>query len=193
MRPEYWQPPIELSSSEAFVLECIKRAKLFVFLRQNRHELFDTAFQEDLNQSISIEDPHMRQGRKSRQQRVVTLWWIVTETEEDIDRTVEVEGRRSSTDRGGGFGLPESIEAIKTTVTRRQRVSVDAQLLKAQMASMVSIVNDLFSQAESQSELQLNEVELSVEINAEGQISLVGNGGKLGNSGGITLKFVRPS
>lgn len=27
----------------------IKRAKLFVFLRQIRHELFDAAFQEELN------------------------------------------------------------------------------------------------------------------------------------------------
>ncbi len=49
MRPEYWQPPIELSPAEAFVMERIKRAKLFVFLRQIRHELFDAAFQEELN------------------------------------------------------------------------------------------------------------------------------------------------
>ena len=119
--------------------------------------------------------------------------WIIAETEEEVESQVEIEGRRSSTDRGGGFGLPEPIEAIKTTVTKRKRVSVDAHFLKAQMASMLGVVNDLFSQAEAQTALQLNEVELSVEINAEGQVSLVGNGGKLGNSGGITLKFVRPS
>ena len=41
--------------------------------------------------------------------------------------------------------------------------------------------------------MQLNEVTLSVEINGEGQVSLVGTGGKLGNKGGITLKFTRPS
>ena len=50
MRPEYWQPPIELSLSEARVMQRIKRAKLFVFLRQIRHELFDAAFQADLNE-----------------------------------------------------------------------------------------------------------------------------------------------
>jgi hypothetical protein len=119
--------------------------------------------------------------------------WIIAETEAEVERTVEIEGQRSSTDRGGGFGLPEPIEAIKTTVTKRQRVSVDAHFLKAQMASLLGVVNDLFNQADAQSALQLNEVELSVEINAEGHVSLVGNGGKLGNSGGITLKFVRPS
>ena len=50
MRPEYWQPPIELSPPEARVVQRIKRAKLFVFLRQIRHELFDAAFQAELNQ-----------------------------------------------------------------------------------------------------------------------------------------------
>jgi hypothetical protein len=49
MRPEYWHPPIDLSPAEAFVMQRIKRAKLFVFLRQIRHELFDAAFQEALN------------------------------------------------------------------------------------------------------------------------------------------------
>ncbi len=29
MRPEYWQPSIELSTAEVFVIQRIKRAKLF--------------------------------------------------------------------------------------------------------------------------------------------------------------------
>jgi hypothetical protein len=49
MRPKYWEPPIELSPTEALVVKRIKRAKLFVFLRQIRHELFDVTFQEELN------------------------------------------------------------------------------------------------------------------------------------------------
>lgn len=49
MRPDDWHPPLELSPAEAFVVERIKRGKLFVFLRQIRHELFDPAFQEELN------------------------------------------------------------------------------------------------------------------------------------------------
>ena len=87
--------------------------------------------------------------------------------------------------------MPDTLEKIRT-VTQRKRVSLDAQALKAQMESMLAIVNDLFSQADTQTDLRLEEVELSVEINAEGQISLVGNGGKLGNTGGIKLKFTRP-
>ncbi len=58
---------------------------------------------------------------------------------------------------------------------------------------MLAIVNDLFSQADTSTGLRLDEVELSVGISAEGQLSLVGNGGKLGNTGGIKLKFTRPT
>jgi hypothetical protein len=114
----------------------------------------------------------------------------MTEVEE-VEETVEVEGRRSGTDRGGGFGAPETVETTRM-VTRRKRVSLDAQALKTQMESMLAIVNDLFSQADASTGLHLDEVELSVEISAEGQLSIVGNGGKLGNTGGIKLKFTRP-
>jgi len=48
MRPAHWQPPIEPSATEQAILKRIKRAKLFVFLRQHRHELFNEAFQEEL-------------------------------------------------------------------------------------------------------------------------------------------------
>src|SRR5215470_3627532 len=48
MQPAIWKPPIELSKQEGQVLGHIGRAKLFVFLRQHRHELFDDLFQQEL-------------------------------------------------------------------------------------------------------------------------------------------------
>ena len=48
MRPTSWRPPVALSSCEQIIITQIKRAKLFVFLRHHRHELFDEAFQEEL-------------------------------------------------------------------------------------------------------------------------------------------------
>jgi hypothetical protein len=48
MRPPHWQPPRELSPAEQAIVARIKRAKLFVFLRRVRHELFDGAFQDEL-------------------------------------------------------------------------------------------------------------------------------------------------
>ncbi len=48
MRPTFWQPPVEPSAGEQTIIKRIRRAKLFVFLRQHRHELFDETFQEEL-------------------------------------------------------------------------------------------------------------------------------------------------
>jgi transposase len=48
MRPPPWSPPVELSSVEQTIVKRVRRAKLFVFLREWRHELFDEAFQEEL-------------------------------------------------------------------------------------------------------------------------------------------------
>jgi hypothetical protein len=49
MRPPTWQPPVPLALSEDHIVRRITRAQLFVFLRQQRHVLFDTAFQDELN------------------------------------------------------------------------------------------------------------------------------------------------
>jgi hypothetical protein len=48
MQPSVWSPPVELSPAERAIMKRIKRAKLFTFLRQERHTLFDAAFQEQL-------------------------------------------------------------------------------------------------------------------------------------------------
>jgi hypothetical protein len=49
MRPGYWHPSVELSAPEQSIVKRIKRAKLFTFLRQYRHQIFDDQFQEELN------------------------------------------------------------------------------------------------------------------------------------------------
>jgi len=48
MRPPLWEPSVALSVTEQTIVARIKRAKLFVFLRQHRHTLFDAAFQQEL-------------------------------------------------------------------------------------------------------------------------------------------------
>jgi Transposase DDE domain/Transposase domain (DUF772) len=48
MQPSLWQPPVELSEQEEQIMKRIRKAKLFVFLRQHRHELLDEAFQQEL-------------------------------------------------------------------------------------------------------------------------------------------------
>jgi Transposase DDE domain/Transposase domain (DUF772) len=48
MRPGLWSPPVEPSAAERAVMKAVRRAKLFVFLREHRHELFDEEFQAEL-------------------------------------------------------------------------------------------------------------------------------------------------
>ena len=48
MRPPTWNPAIELSEVEAKIISKIRKAKLFIWLRKNRHLLFEEKFQEEL-------------------------------------------------------------------------------------------------------------------------------------------------
>ncbi|MEO1590871.1 MAG: hypothetical protein AAFU71_06225 [Cyanobacteria bacterium J06632_22] len=120
---------------------------------------------------------------------------IIVEVEDTEETPEPIEGQRGGrTPKGGGWGddTRRGPADILPPKPRKQRVSIDAKLIKSQMQSMMGIIQDLFEQAQNSQDLPLNEVELSVEINAEGQVSLIGNGGKLGNTGAITLKFKRP-
>ena len=115
--------------------------------------------------------------------------WIVTEVE--TTKTTEVvTGERRGEDIGGGF-TPKVTEQVKTIV--RQRVPLDEIALKTQMNGLLQVVGEVFAQATQQSDLTLDEVELSVEINAQGQVSILGSGGSLSDKGAIKLKFKRNS
>jgi hypothetical protein len=78
-------------------------------------------------------------------------------------------------------------------VERGTKVSV--QKLEQEMASFVSVVSRLFNRAEQQADKQsgmrLDEIEISVEISGEGEVKLVGTGAKAAGKGAITLKFKR--
>jgi transposase len=53
MRPAVWRPPVEPSPAEQAVIKAVRRAKLFVFLREHRHELFDEQLQAELAESYA--------------------------------------------------------------------------------------------------------------------------------------------
>lgn len=46
--PLFWSPPVETSAAEERILSRCKKAKLFIFLRHYRRELFDDSFQRQL-------------------------------------------------------------------------------------------------------------------------------------------------
>ena len=53
MRPQAWEPPVDPSPAEQRVIKAVRRARLFVFLRQHRHELFDEEFQAELAEAYA--------------------------------------------------------------------------------------------------------------------------------------------
>jgi hypothetical protein len=111
--------------------------------------------------------------------------WFVTEVE--AEQSIEaVEGSRSSEDVGGGFGVVQ-----QTKRTLYQRVQVDVEDLKREIGNLLAVVGTVFDQARNEAGLSLEEVELSIEVSSEGQISILGSGGKIGGSGGIKLSFKR--
>jgi hypothetical protein len=48
MRPQLWQPPVALSPEETAIVKRIRRAKLFIFLREQRQVLSSPDFQAEL-------------------------------------------------------------------------------------------------------------------------------------------------
>ena len=65
MRPGMWNPPAEPSPPEQAVIKAVRRAKLFVFLREHRHELFDEEFQAARGQAYA-DSPKRRRGWRWR-------------------------------------------------------------------------------------------------------------------------------
>jgi hypothetical protein len=57
MRPGLWQPPVTLSPEETAIVRRIHRAKLFRFLREQRHLLFTPDFQEELARGLYDDKP----------------------------------------------------------------------------------------------------------------------------------------
>lgn len=86
VRPPIWTPPVEPSPAERTVMRLVKRAKLFVFLREHRHEIFDEGFQGELGGSStamasSVGPRSRRRGSrwppsyKPTPESPTTRWW----------------------------------------------------------------------------------------------------------------------
>ncbi|MBD1833301.1 MULTISPECIES: Pepco domain-containing protein [Cyanophyceae] len=109
--------------------------------------------------------------------------WIVTEEEP----LAVPDGQRGEQSRNP-FGEPGF-----TGTSRTKQTPVPVAILEQNMTHLLQQVERMFNYAkQSATELasmELHEVELAVEINAEGQVSLLGSGSKIGGKGTMTLKF----
>ena len=113
--------------------------------------------------------------------------WIITE-ETHTQKTPS--GARDGSRDTGGLLRGETPEV--TEVFTRERKPVEVDKLKREMQSFLQAMREMLDEAEPpESKMRLDEIELSVEINGEGQVSLFGVGGKAGGKGGMTFKFKR--
>lgn len=80
-------------------------------------------------------------------------------------------------------------------IPQAKGIKISVSSLEQKMSQFLQSVNRLFRQAEQQiahsSGVQLDEIQLSIEISGEGEIKLIGSGGKTGGKGAIVLKFKR--
>lgn len=109
--------------------------------------------------------------------------WIVTD--EAVAAEVVPGERDGQTNRN-----PYDSQPVKSV---RRGVAVSAEKLEQGMVDFVGVVGKVLQQAKERTGeltgLELNEIEIQVEVNGEGQLSLLGSGGKLGMKGAMTLKF----
>ena len=110
--------------------------------------------------------------------------WIITN---ETPSSEQVTGGKDAWDEGATYG-----EYPAQTESGKKRTLVKAEDLKQEMAEFLDVMEDILDKAQKpQAKIRLDEIELSVEINGEGQISLLGTGGKVGGKGAINLKFKR--
>jgi len=89
VRPVVWQPPEETSPAEQAVIKAVRRARLFVFLREHRHELFDEGFQAELAETY-VDSPKGQPPVPPARLALATILQAYTKVSDDevIEATV---------------------------------------------------------------------------------------------------------
>lgn len=108
--------------------------------------------------------------------------YILIVTDETDEAPVPIEGQR-------GWG-----EEVRKRISSFKEVRLPVAQLEQNMNQFLQLIGRLFKQVDQQigaeSDMKLDEVELSVEISGEGEVKLVA-GGKAAGKGAIKLKFTR--
>ena len=110
--------------------------------------------------------------------------WIVVEDAPEASETDEKSDREN----------PANLETqVSQKSTRSVRMST--AILQNRMSEFFQVLGGIFQQADRElppkMTMQLEEVQLSIDITAEGEVKLLGTGGKIGSQGAIGLKFKR--
>jgi hypothetical protein len=111
--------------------------------------------------------------------------YIVTD---DPGQTLIPEGRRDGSATRNPFDDPRTIDRPD-----RRGIPVKVENLEVGVSEFLLLMGRVFRRAQQSAGemggMELDEIELSVEVNGEGQLSLLGSGAKVGSKGAMTLKF----
>lgn len=84
-------------------------------------------------------------------------------------------------------------ESVPPTPMTPRGIPVNVEKLEQGVTDFLQLMGRVFRHAKQSAtelgDMELDEIELSVEVNGEGQLSLLGNGAKVGSKGAMTLKF----
>ncbi|MCG5056834.1 MAG: hypothetical protein KA714_02165 [Limnoraphis sp. WC205] len=130
-----------------------------------------------------------------------TISIITYNTPQPTSQPAKVEGAKHF-DAGSAYPVPrmgkrsqDSEESGETVEVAQLSVGdVSVEKLEQEMSHLMNVVERLMAKTERRTQtaqIQLDEIELSVEINSQGKMSLLGSGISAGGKGGIKLKFKR--
>ena len=113
--------------------------------------------------------------------------WIVTD---ETPVNTGISGQKNAQDTGNPYADLEENLVVRPP---RKGIPVAAEKLERGMSEFVEIMGRVLKHTRESTKaldgMTLDEIELSVEVNGEGQLSLLGMGGKAGAKGAMTLKF----
>ena len=112
--------------------------------------------------------------------------WIITDEIPETITSSQADGSKSSVDIGPVLSSPKE----KQPIQKRYQISVEQ--LKQEIRGFVLAIEKCLDEADSvNNKIKLDEVEVAVEINAEGKLSIFGLGAKTGAKSSLTFKFKR--
>lgn len=104
-----------------------------------------------------------------------------------ITTPIAATGAKNSQDTGASYGSKP-----KKSAGQKVREFVSAEMLKSQISGFMAVVEEVFSNnVKAASEMELDEISFSLDIDVNGQVSLMGNGVEVGATGGIQVTFKR--
>ncbi|AFY38295.1 hypothetical protein Lepto7376_1985 [[Leptolyngbya] sp. PCC 7376] len=104
-----------------------------------------------------------------------------------ITQAIAATGAKDGQDTGASYRSNP-----KKSTGQKVREFVSAEMLKSQISGFLDVIEDVFSNnLKAASEMELDEISFSLDIDANGKVSLMGNGVEVGTTGGIQVTFKR--